>query len=148
MLFVCLLNIFTKYKNLVLCFSSAEMHFKIEGRLSTNREMHSLSVRHTVTRRIQAMHGLNASCWFVRRCIQAIAWMHPGFGGNIQAMAWMHPPILLCKCRVLSAKMWLGLNKSRCIQHSGLPECTPFMVYTVDLPGDAFRPLPEYAGWR
>ena len=47
MLFVCLLNIFTQYKHLVLFFSSAKMHLKIEGRLSTNREMHSLSVRHT-----------------------------------------------------------------------------------------------------
>ena len=41
MLFVCLLNIFTQYKHLVLFFSSAKMHLKIEGRLSTNREMFS-----------------------------------------------------------------------------------------------------------
>ena len=69
-------------------------------------------------------HGLNASCWFVRRCIQAIAWMHPGFGGNIQAWpecippfyyvnVWFWPP----KC----ALAWINPDAFR-----PWPECTPF----------------------
>ena len=69
-------------------------------------------------------HGLNASCWFVRRCIQAIAWMHPGFGGNIQAWPECIPPFYYVNVGFWAPKCdlaWINPDAFR-----PWPECTPF----------------------
>jgi len=64
MLFVCLLNIFTQYKHLVLFFSSAKMHWKIEGSLSTYRYFDLLSVRHILVTDLGATARISISIDF------------------------------------------------------------------------------------